>query len=283
MKYRSLALAVVLLALPAAAFAQYGNAYGGKGYGAPRSPSVIRQAGMWENYAYVPDGHCGCPMPVRCNDYAHCCNTCGIRPVCWLKRFGRMLDCLLPCDCCHGGLLGCGSGCCGGGCGTCGSPWYAGGDYVGGDHVVGRAPGCASCAAGPALSDPFQDDPEPPVPQPEPAAPKDVRHQPKRVLPGPIARDPRPSSQARAALPRKSPTAVLEAAASTEGEPRPFSARAAALGKPADKSVLRRASAEESVEPATLVVEAKALPIEQAAPIVPSDDYWAGVPDNPLR
>src|SRR5262245_8652023 len=137
MRFRAALLAVLFAALPSVALAQYG-------YGVPpRSPSVIRPAGMWEDYMYVPDGHCGCAMPVRCNNYAHCCNTCGIHPVCWLKRFGRMLDCLLPCDkCCHGGLFGCG-GCCGGCCG---------GGYEG---------GCAGCDA-PAITDPFQDDPQTP-------------------------------------------------------------------------------------------------------------------------
>jgi hypothetical protein len=246
MRFCAAFVAALVAMLPAAAFAQYG-------YGTPRSPSVIRQAGGWENYMHVPDGHCGCPMPVRCNDYHHCCNTCGLRPVCWLKRFGRMLDCLLPCNCCHG--LGCGH--CGG-CGGCGHSWETG-------HAVG----CQSCEA-PALTDPFQDDPLPPIPSPE--TPKEVRSAPTRKLPQQIARDPRPDSQARA-IPARKPSAA------GRGRQPNIAARPAMTSNPSegDKSVLRRTSLEEEIiEPEQIQVEAA-----EASPIGPPP--LPSIPVNPLR
>jgi hypothetical protein len=257
MGLRASLLLLIVAGLPAVASAQYTP------YGAPRSPSVIRPARAWENYMHVPDGHCGCAMPVRCNDYHHCCNTCGIRPVCWLKRVGRMLDCLLPCDCCHGGLLGCG------GCGHCSG--YGGGEF---------SPGCSSCDA-PALADPFQDDPLPPKPAPEPA--RDVRSQPMRKLPQSIARDPRPSAQARV-QPSESTEEVRYTDPSASARPAHSKSRPAMLSKASEKSVLRRTSLEEEVsEPAEFAVAAEeAKPIKKV-PIVRGDDYWAGVPENPLR
>ena len=246
MRFRAALVAAMLMVLPALASAQYGH-------GVPRSASVIRPAGMWENYMHVPDGHCGCPMPVRCNDYCHCCNTCGLRPVCWLKRFGRMLDCLLPCDCCHGGLLGCGH------CGGCGHSWETG-------HAVG----CQSCDA-PALSDPFVDDPIPPIPAPEPA--REVYSAPTRKLPQQIARDPRPDSQARsrpAAPARKQNIAG-------RGRPANIAAQPTAVSGPSEKSVLRRTSLEEEIrEPAELAIDAA-----EASPIGPPP--LPSIPANPLR
>jgi hypothetical protein len=250
MSFRTVLVAALVAMLPAIASAQYGP-------GVPRSPSVIRQAGMWENYMHVPDGHCGCPMPVRCNNYAHCCNTCGIRPVCWLKRFGRMLDCLLPCNCCHGGVLGCGhcGGCGGGHCGGWGHSWETG-------HAVG-----CGCDA-PALSDPFVDDPMPPVPAPEPA--REVRSAPMRQLPPMIARDPRPDSQARSAPARKP-------AGTRRGTQPNVAAQPALMSEIGEKSVLRRTSLEEEIiEPAQFEIEAaEASPI--GLPPLPA------IPVNPLR
>lgn len=260
MQLRASLFAVLVAGLPIVASAQYTP------YGAPRSPSVIRPAAAWENHMYVPDGHCGCPMPVRCNDYHRCCNTCGIRPVCWLKRVGRMLDCLLPCDCCHGGLLGCRG--CGGGCGA-----YGGYEF---------GTGCSSCGA-PGVTDPFQDDPLPATPTPIPEPARDVRHQPMRKLPQSIARDPRPSAQARV-QPGESTEEVQYTDPSASARPAHSKTRPTMLSKANEKSVLRRTSLEEEVsEPAELDVAAEeAKPIEKA-PIVRNDDYWAGVPANPLR
>ena len=102
MRFRAALLAVVVAGLPAVAMAQYGQ------YATPRSSSVIQPAGAWHNYAFVPDGHCGHPMPVRCDNYTPCCSVCNFHPVCLLKNVGRMLDCLLPCGkCCHGGCGRC--------------------------------------------------------------------------------------------------------------------------------------------------------------------------------
>jgi hypothetical protein len=216
---------------------------------------------------YVPDGHCGHPMPVRCNDYHRCCNTCGIRPVCWLKRFGRMLDCLLPCNCCHGGLLGCGGGC--SGCG------------YGAQFSGGYSPGCATCEA-PALNDPFQDDPLPPKPMPD--AGHDVYYQPMRTLPAPIAGDPSPNSQARMSAPRPSTQQVQRKPA--------IAARPGVMSQMVEKSVLRRTSLEEDAnEPGAIEIAAEeATPIKAVQPAgnqspatIRGDDYWAGVPQNPLR
>jgi hypothetical protein len=272
MRYRALLVAVVLAALPVVASAQYGP-------GVPRSPSIVRQAGAWDNYMYVPDGHCGCAMPVRCNNYANCCHTCGIHPVCWLKRMGRMLDCLLPCN-----LCGCGGGPFGCHCGSCGScSSYGGAEY---------SPGCPTCGA-PGLTDPFQDDPpaaSPAPPTPEPA--HDVRMQPKRKLPQSIARDPRPSSQARATLPGATARDRQEQAFGISRRSPAIAAGAASQDKSAERSVLRRTSLEEEViEPAELAVDTEeASPISTAraagtamTPIVGSDNYQAGVPNNPLR
>jgi hypothetical protein len=146
--------------LPAIAIAQT-NSYLGGNY--TPSDTVIRPASttMWRNYVTVPDGPCGCPMSVEADCYNPTCRPCGpLHPVCFIKRVGRMLDCLVPCNlCCRGcgcGLLhGCSLGgrtwghcsvCCGGGaCGGCG----AGGCGGGGCGALGR---CGNCCQNPAGS-----------------------------------------------------------------------------------------------------------------------------------
>lgn len=167
-------------------------------------PSVIRPASttMWRNYVTVPDGPCGHPMAVQADCYNPTTRPCGpLHPICFSKRVGRMLDCLIPCNlCCSGGCHGGGIGgrtwghcsmCCGGG-GACGggcSGWGGAGPACGGGscnsgccanpagsvfdsvpcctiggHCVGCSKttyGCSDATAPPMLNDPFQDDPVP--------------------------------------------------------------------------------------------------------------------------
>jgi hypothetical protein len=274
MRLPAFLLAVLAIGIPAAAFGQYGGQYR-----APRSPSVLRQAGLWDNYMTVPDGHCGCPMPVECDNYANCCHGCNLNPCCMLRRFGRVLNALLPCNmCCGGGLLGCGRmGGCHGGC--CYSDHYMGGPYMG-----GHSAGCPTCSSSvPDLGNPFEDDPTPPTPTPEPAVETDVHYHPAWNTPPRITRDPRPSSQARAASPwhRAAESARRQQAAATAPRKPAVAARPAVLSKANEQSVLRRTSLEGPAEPLEFEV-----PIAKPIPAASQDensDYWAGVPVNPLR
>jgi len=168
MKLRGIVLIACLFAWPALAAAQ-GYADGAGDH------SVIRPAGYgWRNHVAVPDGPCGCAMPVRADCY-DCCPTCGLRPLCLLRHVVRTLDCLLPCNrCCgvgyrggplHGCVLGnrfgCGGGCCPNPAGSCF-------DDIG--CAARPSCGCESCTSSvPALSDPFLDDPLPPKPTAQPA------------------------------------------------------------------------------------------------------------------
>jgi hypothetical protein len=141
-----------------------------------------------------------------------------------------------------------------------------------GHTLSGHGTGCPTCTSGvPPLSNPFEDDPQPAAPEPSPES--DVRNHPAWKSPQHITRDPRPSSQARATLPRTSVARQTQPVAA---------ARPAARTQATEQSVLRRTSLETPVEPAEFEVP-KAMPIPAAAPIVESDDYWAGVPRNPLR
>jgi hypothetical protein len=170
-----------------------------------RTSSVIRPAAAqgWRNYVTVPDGPCGHPMAVETDCY-NVCHPCGpLRPICFLRRVGRMLDCLLPCNlCCRGGggcglFHGCNLGgrhwghcgvCCGGGAmGGCGGGKECGGGGCcpnpcgsafasvpcGGE---GHSYGCSSVL--PGLANPFIDDPLPPKPTAQPAT--EVRRAPAK-------------------------------------------------------------------------------------------------------
>lgn len=126
-------LAASVFVLPSLAMAQ-DNA------GEPRAKSSVllpAQTVAWRNYVTVPDGPCGPPMSVQADCYVGS-RPCGpLRPVCFLHRVGRMLDCLIPCNlCCKSG---CGShGCILGGklgCNVC----------CGGSSCA--APSCSSCAS----------------------------------------------------------------------------------------------------------------------------------------
>jgi hypothetical protein len=111
---------------------------------APRTTggSVLRpaQTVAWRNYVTAPDGPCGPPMSVQTDCYVNC-RPCGpFRPICFLKRVGRMLDCLIPCNlCCNKS--------CGGGCG---SP--CGGGPLHGCILGGRKYGCNVCCSTPVAS-----------------------------------------------------------------------------------------------------------------------------------
>jgi hypothetical protein len=257
---RSIASALVWIALAGVASAQ---TYG------PATDSVIRPTGYgWRNHVGVPDGPCGCDIPVRTDCYDHCCPCCGLRPLCLLKRVGRMLDCLLPCNkCCDGGCLfgGCllgGRGCCGG-CGPI---------------------GCTTPAYGtpmPTLGDPFLDDPisTPPIPTPSPAT--EVRYAPSRT--------------SHAAGYRASPwkvsngPATMTAPASSDrhahsGRPSRITiGKASPITQTHEQSVLRRTSAEEPIAPARLPEIETARPIVRSQSPAADDADYDAIPHNPLR
>jgi hypothetical protein len=107
--------------------------------------------------------HVGCSTGV-CYGYDNCC--CRPHLLCALKKVGRMLDCLLPCN------KGCHGGCLFGGCrphlfhrGCCST--------VGCSSAVEPGCGCAGPIGQPYPSDPFIDDPVQPMPPAHPA--QDVR------------------------------------------------------------------------------------------------------------
>jgi hypothetical protein len=249
---------LLLLVLPTAAFAQ-------GGYGEPGDQSIIRQTGFgWRNQVVVPDGHCGCSVPVRTDCYNQpCCFRCGLRPLCFLQRVHRMLDCLLPCRrcCClpGGGLLG-------GRCGGCCAPACC-------------SPGCSCSSSLPGFSDPFIDDPLPPKPIADPGT--EVRYRPAMNTPGtyvpnsPTATSARPSPyKVTRPVQRTSRSATGLSVVEIPATPKPKLAR-----PPAEQSVLRRASAE---EPGRLP-----SPDQTARPIVrsqsPEDATDYAIPHNPLR
>jgi hypothetical protein len=289
MRFGALVFVSVLAAMPAVASAQYSGL---------RSPSdmavgssVLRSAAYGRNTVIVPDGPCGHGMPVYADDYSNCCRPCGLRPICFLKRVGRMLDCLLPCN-----------KCCGGGCaiGDChGAGWfrphcpkncgYCGGGHLGLGYAGG---GCPTCTSGvPEFGDPFLDDPVPPMPMP------DSLPQPSRAEPGTdVRRAPAAQSHsAIAAAPRvnsgrspwkkiSGPQVVRRPTATAAQTSRPVSITVERpqpmpqvqprtkpardkVAKPAEKSVLRRTSLEEEVapEPAPFSVDAT---VAQPMPLV---------------
>ena len=282
-------LGLLLTSLPALAFGQeYGQEYIERG---PRSASVIQTAGHWGNYMSVPDGHCGCPMPVRCDDYTECCRPCGVRPFCFLKRVGRMLDYLLPCNKC------CGGGCLIGDCHGCG--WFKSRcpkncSYC--DHSPSCGSVCPSCdhGIGPAMSDPFLDDPplppstsaSPMPPIPSPSDDTGFRHGPVRAQPYNLSRNRAPHHAAGMNLstPRNQTPAPIvrpQEAATPRRKAKVANAAPAEGAKAIGESVLRRTSfeaeaAEASHEPARLSQPA-------AEPI--NSNLWDGyeVPVNPLR
>jgi hypothetical protein len=212
--------------------------------------------------------------------------------LCCLKKIGRMLDCLLPCNkCCPGGCLfgGCG---CGphlfhrGGCGGCG-----------GCNIGCSTPSCSSPIGYPA-SDPFIDDPIPPRPMPEPA--KDVRHRTppspyaaRKVSPykvttsGEVTRQRAIEASRREVAPVAAPlTAPFNPRDKVAAQPRTHS-------RPAPRSILQPVTAEEDIEKEISTVEparrdaAPATPallpvtIQRTSAEVETDDL--DIPVNPLR
>jgi len=288
MRLRGIVVTACLLACPALAAAQ-GYAGGAAGQ------SVIRPAGYgWRNYVAVPDGPCGSDMPVRADCY-NVCRPCGLRPLCFLQRVARTLDCLLPCNlCCHGGgyrggaLHGCTLnnrwGGCGGGC--CANP--AGSCF----DDVGCAPrsscGCESCTSSvPMLSDPFRDDPLPPKPMaqpshevrrkptPTPARTRSVIATPPRTATTTTTRTIRP-----AAAPRSSSSPYKISTAST----RQSSPEAQATRGSSAPSLLRQTSHEYTIpEPAPhWIDQSLATPlIRSQSP--PDASAELEIPTNPLR
>jgi hypothetical protein len=276
MHVRAIAFAWGLLALPAIASAQ--------SYSSGSEQSVLRATGVgWRNHVAVPDGPCGCAMPVRADCYDDCCSRCCLRPLCWLKTIARTLDCLLPCNKCCGGHGGAGChGCvlggrCWDGCGAC-------------------APGCAcpTCSSGlPVLSDPFQDDPAPPKPQPQPRTTgAEVRRIPPPRSSTLIAQPAMPRSAALQPSPWKVTQPAMaprrlggEAPASSQRGAQPGVARPirpAGSESHSGASVLRQTSLEleiESRESAPQAAEAAS-----AAPIIRSQSpAESDIPHNPLR
>jgi hypothetical protein len=307
MRTRGILCAICLFAWPALASAQGYDASGYSESGGQHS--VIRPAGYgWRNSVTVPDGPCGCAMEVRADCY-NVCRPCGLAPLCFLKRVARTLDCLLPCNLCHGhgyrtgplhgcvlgNRFGCGAGCCGGCC-----PNPAGSCFA--DVSCGVQPGCG-CEGGapiPQLSDPFQDDPLPPTPQPArevrrapPSSPtRSVMMPPQRTAgqaaPRPAAAPrretvqaaPRPSTAPRQAAPARaaSPYKITTAGHETS------STRASTSRGPARQPALRQAAHERQLaEPAPhWIDQSQARPIirSQSPPETAED---LEIPYNPLR
>jgi hypothetical protein len=257
-------LAASLFLLPAALTAQE---YAGTNLQAPRS--VLRPAATvaWRNYVAVPDGPCGCAMSVEADCYNDCPHRCN--PVRFLRRVGRMLDCLVPCNLCcprggcgllHGPHPGKCSICCGVACsGDCGGgnlhsnccPNPCGSAFAPIAPSCGCGGACHTCSSAlPGFGDPFIDDPTPPMP--------------------PIPTSQPATEVRRAPAPRTLP--VQPALRQVPATIAPSPSRSTS-----DPSVLRRASAEEEiVEPAPLNIDRS-----RAIPISRSQKYAA--PANPLR
>jgi hypothetical protein len=280
MRLRGIVLIACLLAFPALAAAQ--------GYaGGAASQSIIRPAGYgWRNHVAVPDGPCGCAMPVRADCY-NVCRPCGLRPLCFVQRVVRTLDCLLPCNvCCHGGgplhgcvlgnRWGCGGGCCPNPAGSCFD-----------DVCCSARPscGCESCTSSvPMLSDPFQDDPLPPKPTaqpshevrraPTPARTRSVIAVPPRTAATTTTRTIRPAAATRPSSPYKISTAST----------RQSSAEARASRDLLSPAILRQTSHERTIpEPAPhWIDQSLATPlIRSQSPSETAAELE--IPTNPLR
>ena len=254
---RFLLVALLLVAgTPALGLAQ--NQTGG-------SRTVIRQAAYGGSafgggIEYGSPG-CGCGAPVAgptcagacCTNYeGGCCRPCFPNLLCAVKRVGRMLDCLLPCNkCCPGTCLMDRGGC---------RP-----------HLFSRGRlGCSSCCESTGgmeyidhmkpmnhqhmpMSDPFIDDPQPraPTPMPDADPSTDVRRKP--VLNSPVALQAAPRTGIASARPANSPYKIVKSAPRssypTTIRQQPTTRAAVAgrptLAKPAEQSVLRRASLEQ--------------------------------------
>ena len=268
------------------------------------SRTVIRQAGFGGGVygggvEYGSPG-CGCGTPVAgptcagacCTGYdSGCCRPCFPNLLCAVKRVGRMLDCLLPCNkCCPGTCLMDRGGCRPHlfsrgrvGCSSCGDS--TGGleymDHMKMDHMKHMP-----------MSDPFIDDPTParPTPMPEADPSTDVRRKP--VSNSPVAVRPAPRTAIATARPAHSPYKIVNSAAPRSTYPtvirqQPTTRAAVAgrptLAKPAEQSVLRRASLEQE--------EAAAVDAEYDAPSQPAllpltvrkASAELDIPVNPLR
>jgi hypothetical protein len=267
-----------------------------------RSPSVIRggesghvaHAGLWAGYgSYAgPDccGPVGCASPCApagcssgvCHGYDNCCGGhCFPGLVCCLKKMGRMLDCLVPCNKCgHGcGGHGCGHGCglfggyckphlfthkgCGG-CKSCCEP------------ACGEpCPTCSTPVGGPGPTNPFRDDPEPPAPLPEPA--QDARAHPlwKKT---PAAQTATPTSAQQTSTPASTPNIPAPPPAGS-GTPYKVAKTAPAadrfvpfapkLSEPPKTTVAARPANIAPAEPAPIVTSSRRInrPALTAAPI----------------
>jgi hypothetical protein len=284
--FASLVLAV---ALPAICLAQYPAATANTA----GTRSVLRSADHveWADMhggTIVGGGGCGCTSRVGCSTpvcrgYDSCCP----RPqlLCCLKRVARMLDCLLPCNkCCPGGCLFANCqphlfhrGRCGGGMGCTTS-------------CTSGCPSCSTPVGQPHLSDPFQDDPMPPMPTPEPT--RDVRS--NSAIGSPHA-----SHSPRAASPYKVSTGsvvarqrAVQAAARTRATPA-TRGRIATHSAPSvmhgETSIPRRTTLQRPVAPASSIEdEATVTPpallprtIRQAAAEIEVAELE--IPVNPLR
>ncbi len=279
---------VLAIALPAVGLAQYPAATANTA----GTRSVLRSADHveWAD-AYggtISGGGCGCTSRVGCatpvcRGYDSCCP----RPqlLCCLKRVARMLDCLLPCNrCCPGGCLFANCrphlfhrGHCGGGMGCTTS-------------CTSGCPSCSTPVGQPHLSDPFLDDPMPPMPTPEPT--RDVRSYS-------TIRSPHASHSPRAASPYKVSTGAevarqraVQAATRTAPPARTrdkVAAHSAAQVMQAEPSIARRTTLQRPVAAASSIEEEAApapprlLPrtIRQTAAEVEVAELE--IPVNPLR
>jgi hypothetical protein len=299
MKKFSLIVSLILVALSAIpAAAQYSG-------GAPRpasaTRSVLKQADRveWADYhvgtvagpgiSGCPDAHVTCSTGV-CHGYDNCC--CRPHLLCCLKKIGRMLDCLLPCNkCCPGGCLF-------GGCG----PHLFHGGCCGGRNIGCSTPSCSSPIGYPGAGDPFIDDPVPPQPMPEPA--KDVRYRTKaspyaarQVSPYKVTTSGEVSRQ-RAIEASRREVAPVAAPVTTPYNPRDKVAIVPRERRQSDlMSALQRVAAEEEIGNEITAEEITAEParrdqapappallpvtIQRTSAELPADDLE--IPLNPLR
>ncbi|MEX2175002.1 MAG: hypothetical protein WD872_11615 [Pirellulaceae bacterium] len=240
-------------------------------------------------------GGCGCATTVGCSTgirygYDSCCP----RPhlLCAIKRVGRMLDCLLPCNkCCPGGSL----------FGGCRPHLFQRGHCGGGN--MGCTTACNSCStpmpypqhlSDPLRNDPFRDDPVPPRPMPEPA--RDVRYRPSQQ--SPLAARANISAAAHSPSPYKVTTGrqqarqpTVEAATRRQAQPiNPRDKTAYQSGirvSPAQPAVLQQAAVEQEVaQPAELEVAPSApalLPVTIQRTSAQVELVELEIPVNPLR
>ena len=230
--------------------------------------------------------HVGCSDGV-CYGYDNCC--CRPHLLGCLRKFVRMLDCLVPC---HSGNGGC---CLFGGCRP---HLFAGGRCGCGDvSCTSSCPSCTTPVGSHSLSDPFIDDPEPPKPLPDSST--SMRQRPARASVATVAAS--SASPYKVTTTRELLRQHVEATsrrdtapAHTAARPEPVAnprdrvtARPPTHSRPAPKSPLQRASAEEEVPVSGQLKEwltpPALLPVTIHRTESESSTDDTAIPVNPLR